>query len=511
MDSKQLVPQFRSIAAEAAEIRRVVEQLFPDISQDVLVADVVREEIARHLYVIRYELDSIPPKHELSDYAEFEEEIGILSTLLTETTNCFAEVMEITTDHLHGIPISDLRNASDNSLSLYLAGMPERVHNVNSGTILLTGTYTEASDMIRSYLMREGFHTVVLHPDESIEDALDVYEVSLICYDCGPDLGQAEKFLVQARGNPLLFDKPVLVCGLDYTEKNAVRMIENGAIDYYVPGRSKRVLSARISAAVMQSRNGYRRQLYIRALELNRYSITKEFNSAAAYVAGLLPQPLKDEAFGIDWVFLPSIELGGDIFGYFRLSPDDLAIYLLDVSGHGLEASLYSVTVMNLLNNRLLRTADFGNPATVLKELNTIFDIEEQNNMYFTAWYGVYNKKSRILRYSSAGSQPAVLCAPGNEPHLLVTEGMVVGVDEDSVYENCQCIIPAGSRLFIFSDGIFEIKKEDDTMMTLEEFVHILAARDEKENCRTFARHIETISKSGQFDDDVSLLEISFF
>ena len=77
--------------------------------------------------------------------------------------------------------------------------------------------------------------------------------------------------------------------------------------------------------------------------------LAREVAEAARYVASLLPEPLPKGPIQVEWRFIPSTQLGGDSFGYHRLDDDHFAFYLLDVSGHGVGASLLSVSAMNVL------------------------------------------------------------------------------------------------------------------------------------------------------------------
>lgn len=87
----------------------------------------------------------------------------------------------------------------------------------------------------------------------------------------------------------------------------------------------------------------------------------------------------------------------------------NFAIYLLDVCGHGVGAALLSVSVMNVLRSKSLAGVDFKNPDEVLSGLNSAFDMDKQNGMYFTFWYGVFNSQTRVLEYASGGHPPAIL------------------------------------------------------------------------------------------------------
>jgi phosphoserine phosphatase RsbU/P len=74
------------------------------------------------------------------------------------------------------------------------------------------------------------------------------------------------------------------------------------------------------------------------------------------------------------------------------------------VSGHGIQAALLSATIMNMLRSLALGGLDYGSPSSVLARLNASFHVEEQNNMFFTIWYGVYDARDRILHWAGAGS-----------------------------------------------------------------------------------------------------------
>src|SRR6185369_7117003 len=102
-----------------------------------------------------------------------------------------------------------------------------------------------------------------------------------------------------------------------------------------------------------------------------------------------------------DWRFVPSTQLGGDSFGYHWLDSDHFAIYLLDVCGHGVGAALLSVSVMNVLRSQALSSTNISDTGAVLNALNQTFKMEKQNNMYFTIWYGVYDRAKGELVYAS--------------------------------------------------------------------------------------------------------------
>jgi sigma-B regulation protein RsbU (phosphoserine phosphatase) len=257
--------------------------------------------------------------------------------------------------------------------------------------------------------------------------------------------------------------------------------------------------------------------LYMAAVTEAERRLRAELNEGAAYVRSLLPPRLVEKKLSCDWVFIPSASLGGDVFGYHAIESgsafDRLALYLIDVSGHGIEAALYSVTLMNVLKTQVLQGTDFGDPSSVLRRLNESFKMEEQNNLYFTAWYGVWDGATRSLRHASAGSPPAILRDKSGARRPLATGGPIVGAFEGVRYPCAVETIEPGSSLYLFSDGVFEIKKTDGSMLGLEGFSEILdgvSALDTAESLPLLVERLQFTSSSGRFEDDVSIVEFRF-
>ena len=85
--------------------------------------------------------------------------------------------------------------------------------------------------------------------------------------------------------------------------------------------------------------------------------------------------------------YLPSRELGGDCFHYSWIDDDHFLVYLIDVSGHGIEPALLSVSLHNMLRSGSLAAVNLLAPEAVLEELNRLFQMDQQNFHYFTMWH----------------------------------------------------------------------------------------------------------------------------
>ena len=301
-----------------------------------------------------------------------------------------------------------------------------------------------------------------------------------------------------------------------------IEAIEAGANDLLFKPVNLVELIARV-------RSGMRLHQVTQKLKAQTRRLETELSEAATYVSSLLPTDISDSRTGIaiNSHFISSQELGGDCFDHYWIDPDYLVMYLLDVSGHGLGAALLSTSVLNVLRSQSLPNVNFYRPESVLKGLNEAFPMDSQNDKYFTIWYGVYNRVTRELSYGSAGHPPAVLVQPTtNERPTQLTElrtaGLPIGMISNANYQWHRCIAPERSRLYIFSDGIYELQPAHlqgsdtssetytgDTQLGLTGLLQILKMLDSRQQLSADSI-IQSVSQfSGDhFEDDLSLLEI---
>jgi sigma-B regulation protein RsbU (phosphoserine phosphatase) len=240
--------------------------------------------------------------------------------------------------------------------------------------------------------------------------------------------------------------------------------------------------------------------------------LAAELAEAAAYIRSLLPARLEG-SIRTDWAFLASSQLGGDMFGYHWLDHRRLAIYLHDVCGHGVGASLLSIAVYNVLRRQSLADVRFHDPAEVLAGLNRAFPMEEQDNKFFTIWYGVFDVTSRTLSYSSGGHPPALIFQQARSSHAKLGEpSMMIGVSEVATFQTNDQEIPPGSRLYVYSDGVSEIDKHDGGLLGVGGLAELLSevAREQGSRVNRVLDKARELQGASGLKDDFSLIEIEF-
>src|SRR5215468_8336293 len=166
----------------------------------------------------------------------------------------------------------------------------------------------------------------------------------------------------------------VWVVLLDTTEEHdEAQKVQQKAYDMTLLSEREAKLIAQLEAANAELTRAHGALAESReALLLTHNRLRKELHEAERYVRAILPEPVR-APFAVDWLFVPTTELGGDSFGYHWLDEAHFAFYLLDVCGHGIGSALLSVAANQTLRSRALPGIDFHDPAAVLTALNQVY------------------------------------------------------------------------------------------------------------------------------------------
>jgi serine phosphatase RsbU (regulator of sigma subunit)/ABC-type amino acid transport substrate-binding protein len=212
----------------------------------------------------------------------------------------------------------------------------------------------------------------------------------------------------------------------------------------------------------------------------------RDLEAAARVQQSLLPTSMPEmREIKFSWHYRPCDELAGDILNVFQLDRTHVGIYVADVSGHGVAASLLSVAVSRVLTpesstSGLLVRPDTSDgveivpPLEVAQELNRRFPMHAQGDKYFTILYGVVNIKTREFRFVSAGHPPIVRWGRHKAPEAFALPGMAIGWVDEPDYEEHRTTLEAGERLLIYSDGVPEAMNPENEQFGNERLLEVL-------------------------------------
>jgi sigma-B regulation protein RsbU (phosphoserine phosphatase) len=303
---------------------------------------------------------------------------------------------------------------------------------------------------------------------------------------------------------------------LDATaEHEEARTIQQKAYDMTFLSQREARLRAKLEAAHKKLNVAHQELAASReALLLTHSRLQRELRDAERYVRAILPAPIA-EPFAVDWLYVPSTELGGDSFGYHWIDAEHFALYLLDVCGHGVGAALLSVAVTNTLRSGSLSHADFHRPEEVLDALNHAYQMDDHNGMYFTIWYGVYHRPSGRLRYAGAGHPSPILVRGSRgergEVTSLAAQGPIIGMLPAASFYSDECTLVGPARLFLFSDGVYEIQAPDETMLPFTAFEALLTRGepDGRSELQELLRFAQQVRGAPLLEDDFSIVRMT--
>lgn len=279
-------------------------------------------------------------------------------------------------------------------------------------------------------------------------------------------------------------------------------------------GRVEHLVS-QVNDITQQIKVGEHNRVLAQNLARQTARLTTELESAAAYMASILPRELEGRV-RVSSRYLPSRLLGGDSFDFTWIDEDHLLVYLIDVSGHGIRPALLSVSLHNVLRSGSLQRDTLLAPAEVLAELNVLFQMDQHDDHYFTMWYGIYQPSTRILRYSSAGSPPTLafnhVAGQGLQTTELATESPPGGLFDDSEFRSRSYLVPPGCQMLLYSDGAFDIDLGEGRQLAMPDFIGVCAdvAETPDWSLDDLVARLRALASSHSFEDDCSLIQLRF-
>ena len=376
--------------------------------------------------------------------------------------------------------------------------------------ILIVDDQEENCTVLQRRLEKEGHTCAAVYDGATALERLAVEDFDLVLLDIMMPGIDGREVLRRIKTDEKLRHVPVImISALDQIE-SVVACIEQGAEDYLPKPFNPVLLRARIGSSLDRKRLRDAEQAAFAALQESQAKLATELSEAAAYVQSVLPAPIKDGPVSASWQFLPSSSLGGDAFGYGPEKDGKFGICLLDVCGHGVGAALLSISVLNVIRAESLPGVNFSDPGEVLTGLNNAFPMEKHGEMFFTAWCGIYDPSARRMRFAGGGHPPSILVRADGSTEILAAKGPVIGAMPGMKFASAEAVIPPGARLFVFSDGAYEIVRHDGSMMSHDDLRQLLS-RAPHENAAVWTmEQLRALNSQPVFDDDVSLVELSF-
>lgn len=256
-------------------------------------------------------------------------------------------------------------------------------------------------------------------------------------------------------------------------------------------------------------------QLERDALHERNETIEFELHLARMIQERLIPS--RKVAGFVHYLYRPMDQVGGDFFDFIEFpGRERIGIFLSDVSGHGVPAAF----ITSMIKTTILQAGErTGDPAGLLTYMNDLLQDRIAGN-FITAFYGIFDPATRTIRYSNAGHpQPYIITERGELSQLQRGRNTALAMfplgqllENGMAYVNYEDVLPAGSRLLLYTDGLIEARPNaggDDRFFeqsgltdALREFGKLPGA----EFIDALVRRLEAHRGGSAFEDDICLI-----
>lgn len=156
----------------------------------------------------------------------------------------------------------------------------------------------------------------------------------------------------------------------------------------------------------------------------------------------------------------PAREVGGDLYGVCAATPERLVVFLGDVSGKGIPASMFMVRAISLA--RLL-ARDIAEPERILARLNDELSVDNPSYMFVTFMCAVFDPTTGKLAMANGGHCRPVLLRDGEPPAWAVEKlGTALGFEPDLEFERTEITLKPGDSIVFYTDGVSEAFNLED-------------------------------------------------
>jgi phosphoserine phosphatase RsbU/P len=214
----------------------------------------------------------------------------------------------------------------------------------------------------------------------------------------------------------------------------------------------------------------------------------------------------------------PAQSVSGDFFSITQLSPTEAAVFICDVTGHGVRAALVTAMIRAITEELRPIARD---PADFLRKLNTDLCAILKNTgspMLTTAFYAVADCRTGKLRFANAGHPKPLLIrrATGGIQPLVNAAGRsqpALGLFEEPPYATSEFQLEPGDFLMLFTDGLYEVQGQNEELYSQERLVLDLRHLLDRPSQGLFDELLQVVRNfalNGEFDDDVCLVGMDF-
>jgi serine phosphatase RsbU (regulator of sigma subunit) len=355
----------------------------------------------------------------------------------------------------------------------------------------------------RRFLERRGFDvSAATSGEEGLALAHEMIPAAFIV-DYRMPLMDGFEVTRRIKEDPVLQTIPVLMLTGADTAQTVVDGLEAGADDFVTKGSDTEILLARLRALLRMKR--YQDELR----KLNQ-QITRDLQIARRVQEALVPSgSFRGPRIEIRSAYIPSATLSGDFYDYF-LQDELMYLFVADVSGHGLPASI----LVALLKSYIHTEADSQTPlSSFMSSLNDFLFSVSLPTQFATAQLFRIDGDGHLV-YSNAAHPPFLLFQRSSGRTLIhEAPSHLLGAMPSMRFEEHRLQVAAGDTLFVYTDGLTDRRDEAGEFYSIDRIVALLDAGGDSDLTGVYDKIYEDVSTfpaTDEFRDDIAFVVTRF-
>jgi phosphoserine phosphatase RsbU/P len=243
---------------------------------------------------------------------------------------------------------------------------------------------------------------------------------------------------------------------------------------------------------------------------IEKERLERELKVAAEIQLSILPDVLPSHPdFDFGGRILPARQVGGDFYDVFELGNNKLGVLIGDVADKGVPSAIFMARAHALI---IAEADNSASPGEVLYMVNKHITRLEKSTQFVTALYGVLDTTTREFSYARAGHEPPLLLkADGTVERLPHQPGMALGLWENIALDQYSFIMPEGSLLMMFTDGMTDCRNPKGEPFGLERVKATMSGLrvfTAQSSCDQLFETLMSYQNGSKQDDDVTLVAV---
>lgn len=241
---------------------------------------------------------------------------------------------------------------------------------------------------------------------------------------------------------------------------------------------------------------------------IEKERLKHELEIASIIQKSFLPEShiFKRGKLSLSAVNISAEKVGGDLYDFIEIDTDNIGVFIGDVSGKGISASLYMAKVIS--DFRYI-APQCKSPEIALSRLNSILS-QAPRGMFLTGVYGMIDSSSGRISLSSAGHPPLIWLTEEDVKVMEISSGPPLGILPVE-YRPFKISLKKGDRLLFVTDGVFESKNKKGERIGFNKIVQFIKRHMKEESLiQHLIDYTNNFSKGTPKADDLTVLELSW-